>query len=435
MGNYSSSKKQISLLPLLLVNFIGTLGFSIVLPFLVFLVTRFGGNVIVFGVIGATYPAFQLIGAPILGKWSDLYGRRRILFLSQLGTLISWVLFLIALFLPVTSLWAVHSSRLGNFVITLPLLVLFCARVLDGITGGNVSIANAYLADITVEEDRSRNFGKMAISSNLGFVVGPALAGILGASLLGEVLPVAAALLLSLSATFIIAFRLPESTQCIIKRTPESVTFRKVFGQEHKECYAVETAPDLKAQEIVRIKNLPFMLTLYFLIFLGFNIFYTAFPIHAATGLEWSITQLGIFLSFLSLVMVLVQGPVLGRLTRSYSDALLATIGSVILGTNFLLLLSERVSIIYLAALLFALGNGLMWPTFLSILSKMAGERYQGAVQGFASSAGSFASIIGLITGGFLYDSLGALTFIVSALIIYAVFFLSFKMLSFEQKR
>jgi len=432
MGKYSSSKNPITLLPLLLVNFIGTLGFSIVLPFLVFLVTRFGGNAIIYGVIGATYPAFQLIGAPILGKWSDLYGRRKILFLSQFGTLISWLLFLVALFLPLTSLWDIDSPFLGTFVITLPLLVLFCARLLDGLTGGNVSVANAYLADITAEEDRSRNFGKMSISSNLGFIVGPALAAILGASALGETLPVAAALVLSLIATVIIRFRLPESKRCIIGKTPDALAFRKVFGQEHKECYSSEAATVLKAKEIVKLKNIPFMLTLYFLIFLGFNIFYTAFPIHAATSLQWSITQLGIFLSTLSVMMVVVQGPVLGRLTTKYSDAFLAIVGSVILGTNFILLLSESVAIIYLAAFLFALGNGLMWPTFLSILSKTANEQYQGAVQGLASSAGSFASIIGLVTGGFLYDALGAPTFLVSAFIIYVVFLLAFRLLTFE---
>ena len=89
-----------SLLPILLVNFIGTLGFSIVLPFLVFLVMKFGGDAVVYSILAATYPAFQLIGAPILGKWSDIYGRKRVLLLSNVGTAIGWILFLIALVLP-----------------------------------------------------------------------------------------------------------------------------------------------------------------------------------------------------------------------------------------------------------------------------------------------------------------------------------------------
>ncbi|MDH3691775.1 MAG: MFS transporter, partial [Gammaproteobacteria bacterium] len=98
------SSTAISLLPILSVNFVGTLGFSIVLPFLVFLVTKWGGNALIYGLLGATYSAFQLIGAPILGRWSDRYGRRKILLLSQLGTLLSWMIFLGAFLLPENAL-------------------------------------------------------------------------------------------------------------------------------------------------------------------------------------------------------------------------------------------------------------------------------------------------------------------------------------------
>ena len=87
-------------------------------------------------------------------------------------------------------------------------MVVFVARAADGLTGGNVSVANAYLADITSEEERSTNFGKMAVSTNLGFILGPAIAGLLGATALGELLPVVAALGISVVATLIIAFRL-----------------------------------------------------------------------------------------------------------------------------------------------------------------------------------------------------------------------------------
>jgi len=159
------------LLPILLVNFIGTLGFSIVLPFLVFLVTRFGGNAIMFGLLAAVYPAFQLVGAPLLGRWSDTHGRREILLLSQLGTLAAWIIFVVAFFLPVFPLFE-GNTGLGMIVLTVPLLVLFIARALDGLTGGNVSVANAYLADVTSEKDRSKNFGKMAVSANFGLDIG-----------------------------------------------------------------------------------------------------------------------------------------------------------------------------------------------------------------------------------------------------------------------
>jgi MFS family permease len=137
-----------------------------------------------------------------------------------LGTLASWGIFLIALTLPVTPLIEVDSPVTGAFTVTIPLVVLFLARALDGITGGNVSVANAYLADITEESERSENFGKMAISGNLGFILGPAIAGALGATAWGEVPPVVTAFLISLIASAFIAFGLPDSDRCVLKVRP-----------------------------------------------------------------------------------------------------------------------------------------------------------------------------------------------------------------------
>ncbi|MEZ5334974.1 MAG: MFS transporter [Methanolobus sp.] len=92
--------KEISLYPLLLVTFIGTMGLSLVLPFLIFLVERFGGNALIYGIMSSMYPFFQLIGSPLLGKWSDTYGRKKVLFLSQAGTLLSWIIFLLPFLYP-----------------------------------------------------------------------------------------------------------------------------------------------------------------------------------------------------------------------------------------------------------------------------------------------------------------------------------------------
>src|SRR5215831_9746407 len=120
-------KQPPALFPILLVNFVGTLGFSIVLPFLVFVVMKFGGNAVVYGLLAATYPAFQLIGAPILGKWSDIFGRKKILLLSNVGTAIGWMLFLYALSLPSGKPVGIDLAYLGTFVITAPLVILFLA--------------------------------------------------------------------------------------------------------------------------------------------------------------------------------------------------------------------------------------------------------------------------------------------------------------------
>jgi len=419
--NSSSNPAEMTLLPVLSVNFVGTLGFSIVVPFLVFLVTKWGGNALVYGLIGATYSAFQLIGAPILGRWSDKYGRRKILLLSQLGTVVSWLIFLIAFFVPVRIVEDIDSTIMGQFTLTLPLILLFLARAADGITGGNVSVANAYLADITDEEDRSKNFGRMALSGNLGFVLGPALAGLLGATIYGEILPVVAALLISILATLIIVFGLKEFDPCVLTRVPTPRSMRKVFGQEHKECFSIRDPEKVNFRTILRLSGVPRLLGVYFLVMLGFSFFYIGFPVHAIEELRWTVADTGAFFAYLSLIMVLVQGPILARASKKFSDVALAFVGTVILTIGFICLFWSSIPVIYLAATLIALGNGLMWPSVMAMLSNAAGDMHQGAVQGAAGSIGAIASIVGLIAGGLLYNWLGAWVFVLAALVILPV--------------
>lgn len=416
---------RVSIYPILAVSFVGTLGFSIVLPFLVFLVMRWGGNALIYGIVGATYSSFQLVGAPILGRWSDRYGRRRVLLLSQLGTLFSWLVFLSAFALPPEPLFSVRSSLLGEFVVSLPLLVIFLARACDGLTGGNVSVANAYLADVTEEADRNVNFGRMAISANLGFIFGPAIAGLLGATAWGEVVPVLAALTISLLAALIIAIKLPDSSPCTMAQDPERLSPRKVFGQESKPCFEIKGGDQLSAREILRLDRVPTLLAIYFLVMLGFNIFYVAFPLHAAEGLGWPIRDVGLHLSAMSLCMVVVQGPVLSRASKRMGEATLAVVGSLILAASFVFYTSSQVAVLYCGTVLLALGNGLMWPSIVSMLSKAAGDQHQGAVQGFAGSAGALASIMGLLAGGAFYANLGAQVFLLSSLTILTVFLIA----------
>ena len=410
-----------------MVNFIGMLGYSIIMPFLVFLVTRFGGNEFLYGIMGAVYPAFQFFGAPVLGRWSDRYGRRRILLLSQAGTLLAWVLFIVALALPITQMTQVSGEVTGTFTITLPLIVLFLARALDGLTGGNVSVANAYLSDVSDDSNRKANFGKMAMSSSLGFILGPAIAGVLGATYLKETLPVLAATAISMVAMYMIWFHLPETKTDLVKPDLRRFRIRKLFNVEHKECYELDDCPKKGLRAMLQLPNVPFLLLIYFLTFLGFSFFYAGFPLHASTKLQWDTLQLGLFFSVLSGMMIVVQGPVLSYLSGKFTDHALVIIGSLLLVGNFLLFSLASPVLSYVAAMLFALGNGLMWPSFLSILAKTAGKDQQGAVQGTANSAGSLASIIGLISGGFLYGQMGSYTFLLAAGILLVIFFLSFR--------
>lgn len=403
----------------------GTLGFSIVMPFLVFLVTQFGGNAIIYGIIGAVYPFFQLFGAPILGKWSDIYGRKKILFLSQVGTIAGWLIFLASAVVPLTVLFSFHTALLGVFSITIPLIFVFAARAVDGLTGGNISVANAYLADISDEKNRNKNFGKMSVSSNLGFIAGPAIAALLGSTSHGYVIPIAAALLLSVVTLVLIQLYLPDTNIKQYNERPDDI--KKVLGFENKECYKIEGEKSSDKTGILKILNIKFILILYFLIFLSFNFYYTSFPVHAIEELGWTIGEMGIYYSVLSILMVIVQGPVLSTISKRVSESILIITGNLLLVVTFLLLLSGSTVLVFSSAVFFAAGNGIMWPSVLSVLSKAAGKKFQGAVQGYASSLGSLASIIGLILGGIIYSNFGTFTFIISALIIFLVAVLSMR--------
>jgi len=416
---------QVSILPILSVNFIGTLGYSIVMPFLIFLVAKFGGNSVIFGILGATYSAFQLIGAPVLGRYSDIYGRKPVLLISQIGTLLAWLIFLVALMMPNISLWEVNSAWVGDFTLTLPLIILFLGRALDGATGGNISVANAYLVDISNDENRKSNFGKMAASSNLGFIIGPVLAGLLGATALGEIAPTLAATLISLIAVFVIIKMLPDQQPVKLSQSPcASEKMRRVLGNEIKDCFDRQATPNT-LRKMLGVPAMPLMLILYFLIFLAFALFYTAFPIHAALGLGWEMSQLGVYFSVLSLAMIIIQGPVMTYLSPRVSEKPLVVIGSLVMFISFALLQYNDLVLIYTAAILFAVGNGIMWPSYLSLLGQMGEVSDQGYIQGIASSAGSLASIVGLVVGGFLYSLYASTSFLIAAVVFIAVFVLA----------
>jgi MFS transporter, DHA1 family, tetracycline resistance protein len=419
------AQQKISIFPLLLVNFIGTLGFSIMLPFLVYLVEKFKGNEFLYGALGASYSFFQVIGAPILGRLSDSYGRKKILFICEVGSFLSWAIFFIALYLPLNTLFESQSKLLGDIIFTLPLLILFIARSVDGITAGDISVANAYLADVTDDDNLKKNYGKMSASANIGFIFGPLLAGALGATAMGLKLPIIVAAVISLLALILIAFGLPESSATAKK-------FKLGHHSSEKGNSGKPEEPRPSFGFLMGLPNIPMMLILYFLIFLGFNFFYTSFPLFASERLKWSVTQLGVFFAVLSGMMVLVQGPLLSVLSKKLSDGALTITGGFILSLNFILMMSHDDVVIYLAALLFSLGNGLMWPSFLSILSRVAGHKYQGAIQGLASSAGSIASIIGLILGGILYHAYFEKTFLIAAIIIFLVSIYSFRLLNLK---
>lgn len=410
-----------NIFPILLVNFIGILGISVVIPILIFIVTDFGGNGFVYGLLGATYPFFQFIGAPILGKLSDRVGRKKVLVISQAGTFFSWSLFLLAFFLPTIEVWKQTTSWTGSYLMTLPLLIIFVARMLDGFTGGNISVANAYMSDISTDEDRSENFGKMGASSSMGFVVGPALAGLLASTILGEILPIIIASAISLAAIFIIIFRLKESNPCVVDTNSISFKgFRQFFQVSHKPCYTegqveMEEESNDGWRSIIKVEGVPSLYVIYFITFLAFSLFYAGWPVYVSSQLGWSSIQLGIFLAYFSLVMVFVQGPGLKILSKRLSSKRLILYGSLVLSAGFTILTTGNEMILFVAATVMAVGNGVMWPSFMAVLSKAGTSDSQGSIQGYGSSMGSIASILGLVMGGLLVQSLGTWVFLMAA--------------------
>lgn len=410
----TSSTSKATLFPILLVNFIDALGFSVVIPFLVVIVLKLGGHEVVYGFLSATYSFFQLIGAPILGNWSDKFGRKKILLLSEAGTFVAWLIFLTGLIIPNQQI-----KLTNNLIFSIPLLLIFLGRALDGLTGGNMSVANAYVADISVKDDRKQNFGRMAAASNMGLIFGPLLAGLLGATILGNILPVIVTAFISLIALLVIWLRIREP-QVKKEAVPGPILIKQT---------------NLKGlKEVFNLPYVPYFLILYFLIFLGFNFFYVGFPVYAAGQLHWNVLKLGIYFSFLSGTMVLIEGPVLSFIAKRVSGAVLVITGSLILCTCFVLLKFESMVLIYSSALLFAIGNGIMWPSFIALLSNTGNAHVQGKIQGFAGSAGSLASIIGLISGAFLYHTLGSNLFLVTAAFMLLIAFAAIPLIAIEKK-
>lgn len=395
--------------PILAVHFLGTLGFSLAIPFLVFIVTDLGGASWTYGLVGATYSAFQLFGAPLLGRWSDRTGRRPVLVASQVGTLAAWLLFFFALSMPLTALGGFAGATL-----TVPLLLVFAARALDGATGGNISVANAYVADLTREtpEVRQVAFGRMGMAASLGFAIGPAAAGLLGGTEWGPRLPIAVAAAFALVTTVAIVTLLDEPSGRCPEGPPPPDATEAGLHQQGKPCD--KRPPKRALRSGLRRPAVALVLGATFVHFLAFNFFYAGFPIHAAESYGWDAGELGAFFGVLSLMMIVAQGPVLGFVSKRVDRRLVFAAGLVFLILSLLSYQLPPGPISYVGAACFALGNGLSWPTFQSRVAELGGDD-QGSVQGAVTSASSLASIGGLVVGGLLYPALGGDLFYLAA--------------------
>jgi MFS family permease len=405
-----------ALAPLIAVNFLSSVGFSVVMPFLVFLVTGLGGNAFVMGVIGATFSVSQLIGAPWLGGMSDRVGRKRVLLYSQLGGMLAWAVFLIALVAPRSALFAIDTRITGSFVLTLPVLLIAISRATDGLINGSISVANAYLADVTTEAERKASFARLGAASSLGFVIGPFAAGYIARDDRGVMLLVSAALLLSGIGALVVWRYLPAiSTGAITSAdAARAAASHKVLGGGSKECVG-RRHPRSPLRALLDLPHAKRMISLYFLVFLGFSIFVTVLPMHAVVELRWSSDRLGSLFGVLSVALIITQTAILPRLARRSSDAALGGWGSVLVSGAYVVVSLGGSPGAFVAAALYGVGNGLMWPSYLAMLSATGSPSTRGRLQGVASSAGSIASIAGMLGGGTAFGMIGSATFLVAA--------------------
>ena len=404
--------------PVLVIHLCSTLGFSIALPFLIFLVEDLGGTSWTYGLLGATYSAAQMIGAPILGRWSDRVGRRTVLLVSQGGTAVAWILFLVATLIPRDSL-----GTFGGATITAPLVLIFLARLLDGLTAGNISVANAYVADITQSAKRARQiaFGRMGMAASLGFTLGPALSGLLGSWSDGYTGPILAAIAVSCSGIALCLTLLEPGSRCP-EGPPAEAAVGRVIGQEHRRC---DRPPSRASAELFADPVARLFLATTFLIFLAFNIYYAAFPVHATRAIGWSTVEMGLFYSLMSGAMFAVQGPLLQYASSRFGSKALFGGGVVGLMAAFTIFPVATTVMAFAGGAFFALGNGISWATFQARTAGVAPEHEQGALQGALSSAGSLASILGLSIGGWIYPSAGGTLFLGSAALFAVVLLLT----------
>jgi DHA1 family tetracycline resistance protein-like MFS transporter len=170
--------------PAFLVTFVNVLGFSLLLPVFPFLIKQYNEPATILGILAATYSAFQFIGSPLMGSLSDKYGRKPILMITHFGTFLSWLILCIAYFLVPIKVFG---------LMTLPMIVILFSRMTDGITGGNMSVTQAYIADITEKHEKAKYFGYIGATFGIGLIVGPAIGsvamstsyGYLGTAILG----------------------------------------------------------------------------------------------------------------------------------------------------------------------------------------------------------------------------------------------------------
>ena len=347
--------------------FLDLVGFGIVIPVLPLYAERFGASPLVIGLLLGVYSAMQCLFAPILGRLSDRVGRRPVLLLSVIGTSIGFLLTGLA-----HSLW-----------------LLFAARILDGITGGNISTAQAYIADVTPPNERSRGMGLIGAAFGLGFIFGPAIGGLLSHVSLAA--PFLFASILAAANALAIYLFLPESLPVERRhQVHEHASFAALFQEARKRPIGV-------------------ILLAYFFTTVSFSLLTATYALFTERRLGYTAVQNGYIFAGQGLVGAVIQGGLLGWLVKAFGDKKLIIVGTATLALSlFLLPTNTTTSVLLLLTTGVAIGHSLVLAPLSGLASKSAHETAQGRILGLMQSAASFARIVGPVLGGWLlnYDAM-----------------------------
>ena len=353
--------KRSPLLVIFITVFIDLVGFGIVIPVLPFYAegTKFGATPSQVGLLFASYSVMQFVFAPVLGRLSDKYGRRPVLFASLLGTALGFLILGFA-----TTLW-----------------MLFVGRIIDGISGGNISTAQAYIADVTTEENRAKGMGLIGAAFGLGFVFGPAIGGIL--SRWGINVPFLFAGGLALANAVLLYFALPETV------TPDHpARASAAAGRGWQQLI-----------EALKQRRLAFVLTIYFLSVVAFSIMTAVFSLFLLFRLGYDPWHSGWVFAFVGIISATIQGGLIGKLVKRFGEPALVIFGSLLFTASLFLTPFVRTGIgvvgILAIGALSAIGNALMAPSLNSLGSKSATARDQGSVLGVMQSVASLARAVG----------------------------------------
>jgi DHA1 family tetracycline resistance protein-like MFS transporter len=352
--------------------FIDLVGFGIVIPVLPFYAegTAFNATPRTVGLLFASYSIMQLIFSPVLGGLSDKYGRRPVLLLSIIGTGIGFLML--------------------GFAKTL--FMLFAGRILDGITGGNISTAQAYIADITTEENRAKGMGLIGAAFGLGFIFGPAIGGIL--SRWGIHVPFIFAAVLCFANAMLLYFTLPETV------TPD-----------HPAKNSAARGRSLRNVMLsLKQPRLAFVLVIYFLFIVAFSIMTTAFSLYTMFRFGYDAQHTGYLFAYVGLIAVIIQGGLIGRLVKRFGELPLVIVGAFCFAISLFAVPFVGPAAGGLAALLvgggvFSMGNSLATPALTSLASKSAGPAQQGVVLGVTQSTASLARAVGPSLAALLISS------------------------------